>query len=75
MIHAILGAGYDIIGKLDEVLVEFDRILGSRLKVHLNKKVSHSKQKDRHASLGEGELGLDGIKHNKPSGLKTKPFA
>ena len=27
--YHVIGAGYDIIGKLDEVLVEFDRILGS----------------------------------------------
>ncbi len=74
----VLGAGYDIIGKLDEVLVEFDRILGShRLKaVHLNdSKYPIASRKDRHASLGEGELGLDSIKNiiNHPV-LRTKPF-
>lgn len=55
-------AGYDIVADLNDVLVEFDRIIGlNRLKaIHLNdsKNDIHSK-KDRHACLGEGFLGLE----------------
>ena len=57
---------------------DFDKILGlSKLKVvHLNdSKFPLGSRKDRHASLGEGELGLDAIKriitHPK---LQDKPF-
>lgn len=74
----LLGAGYDVIGHLDEVLAEFDRILGL-LKirvVHLNdSKFPLASRKDRHANLGEGELGLESIKNiiTHPA-LKDKPF-
>ena len=57
-------AGYDIIGDLDGVLTEFDRILGlSRLKaVHLNdSKNPPGSRKDRHACLGEGTIGLEAL--------------
>lgn len=74
----VFGAGYDIVESLDEVLFDFDKILGlSKLKVvHLNdSKFPLGSRKDRHASLGEGELGLDAIKriitHPK---LQDKPF-
>lgn len=73
-----LGAGYDVIDSLDEVLLEFDKILGLlKLKaVHLNdSKFPLGSRKDRHANLGEGELGEETIKniitHHK---LKDKPF-
>lgn len=62
----VLGAGYDIVGGLDEVLSEFDRILGlSKLKaVHLNdSKFPMGSRKDRHANLGEGELSEETIKN------------
>lgn len=54
-------AGYDLIGNLDGVLEEFDRIIGlNRLKaLHINdSKNPPSSRKDRHACLGEGTLGL-----------------
>lgn len=57
-------AGYDIIGNLDGVLEEFDRIVGlERLKaVHLNDSANPpASHKDRHAKIGEGEIGLDAI--------------
>lgn len=57
-------AGYDIIGDLDGVLSEFDRIVGiERLKaVHLNDSANPpASHKDRHAKIGEGEIGLDAI--------------
>ena len=53
--------GYDIAGKLDQVLEEFDRILGlERLKaVHLNDSLNGlGSHKDRHAKIGQGEIGL-----------------
>jgi len=57
-------AGYDIIGNLDGVLEEFDRIVGlDRLKaVHLNDSANPpASHKDRHAKIGEGEIGLEAI--------------
>lgn len=54
-------AGYDIREGLDEVLEEFDRVLGmERLKaLHLNdSKNARGSHKDRHERLGEGALGL-----------------
>ena len=57
----IWDAGYDIVGDLDGVLAEFDRVVGlHRLKaLHVNdsKNVINS-HKDRHACIGEGNLGL-----------------
>ena len=56
--------GYDVIGDLDGVLTEFDRVLGlNRLKaVHLNdSKNPPGSRKDRHACLGEGCIGLEAL--------------
>lgn len=74
----LLGAGYDVIGRLAEVLSEFDRILGlSRIKaIHLNdSKFPLGSRKDRHANLGEGELGSEAIRNiiTHPA-LNDKPF-
>lgn len=55
-------AGYDIIGDLDGVLSEFDRVVGlSYLKaLHLNDSQNPpGSRKDRHAKIGEGYLGLE----------------
>ena len=55
-------AGYDIKGHLDEVLDEFDRIIGlDRLKaLHLNdSKNERGSHKDRHERIGEGFLGRE----------------
>lgn len=55
-------AGYDLIGDLDGVLAEFDRVVGlSRLRaVHVNdSKNPCGARKDRHARIGEGYLGSD----------------
>ena len=57
-------AGYDIINDLDGVLTEFDRIIGlSRLKaVHINDSMNPvGAHKDRHARIGEGEIGFDAL--------------
>ena len=53
--------GYDIVDKLDEVLEEFDRVIGiERLRaLHLNdSKNPLGAHKDRHEKLGEGFIGL-----------------
>ena len=56
--------GYDIVHDLDGVLTEFDQVIGlSRLKaVHLNDSMNGlGSHKDRHAKIGEGEIGLDAL--------------
>ncbi len=56
----IWDGGYDIKEHLDEVLEEFDQIIGlERLKaVHLNDSMNGlGSHKDRHAKIGEGEIG------------------
>ena len=58
-------AGYDIANHLDEVLTEFDTVIGlKRLKaIHLNDSLNPlGAHKDRHARLGEGHIGLDSLK-------------
>ena len=55
-------AGYDLIGDLDGVLGEFDRVIGlSRLRaLHLNdSKNPPGSHKDRHERIGLGALGTD----------------
>ena len=58
----VYDGGYDIVGDLDGVLAEFDRVIGlDKLKaLHLNdSKNPFASHKDRHACIGEGTLGLD----------------
>ena len=58
----VFDGGYDIVGDLDGVLAEFDRIVGlDRLKaLHLNdSRNPFASHKDRHECLGQGSLGLD----------------
>lgn len=60
----IFSAGYDIVNDLDNVLEEFDKIIGlDKLKaVHLNDSMMpFGNKKDRHSIIGEGEIGLDAI--------------
>lgn len=69
---------YDIVNHLDEVLDEFDRIIGlNRLKaIHLNDtKNPFGSHKDRHECIGKGYLGIDAISRiiNHPK-LKHLPF-
>lgn len=57
----IFDAGYDIVNHFDEVLEEFDRMIGlDRLKaVHLNDSMNYlGCHKDRHQKIGEGAIGL-----------------
>ena len=69
-------AGYDIVEHLDEVLKEFDRIIGlERLKaIHLNDSMNPlGSHKDRHARLGEGQIRSEALQrivcHEKLQGL------
>ena len=58
----VADAGYDIVGDLDGVLDEFDRVVGlDRLRaLHLNdSKNPLGSHKDRHERIGEGSLGLE----------------
>ena len=71
-------AGYDIVGDLDGVLAEFDRVIGlGRLRaVHVNdSKNPRASHKDRHETIGNGHIGLDAlarvIKH---PALRELPF-
>ena len=57
-------AGYDIVSQFEDVLAEFDRVLGlSRLRaIHLNdSKNPLGARKDRHECIGRGELGLEAL--------------
>ena len=70
--------GYDIVQQLDQVLEEFDRVLGLyRLKaIHLNdSKNPLGSHKDRHEKLGEGYLGMEALTRivNHPA-LRELPF-
>lgn len=60
----IWDGGYDIVNHLDEVLNEFDRIIGlKRLRaIHLNDSLNPlGSHKDRHAKIGEGQIGKDAL--------------
>ena len=60
----VYDAGYDIVNHLDDVLDEFDSVIGlEHLKaVHLNDSMNPAgSHKDRHAKIGEGSLGLEAI--------------
>lgn len=71
-------AGYDIVGDLDGVLEEFDRVIGlDRLHaIHLNDSMkARGSHKDRHARIGEGEIGFKALAAvtNHPK-LRDLPF-
>ena len=62
----IFDGGYDIVGNLDVVLEEFDKVIGiENLKaVHINdSKNSIGSHKDRHEKIGKGHIGIDAIKN------------
>ena len=57
--------GYDVVGDLDGVLGEFDRVIGlGRLKaVHLNDSMNVlGAHKDRHEKIGKGKIGLEAFR-------------
>lgn len=67
---------YDVVNSLDEILEDFDRIIGlDRLKaLHINdSKNPLGARKDRHACIGEGHIGTEAIvkviTHPKLAGL------
>ncbi|MGL4208622.1 MAG: deoxyribonuclease IV [Candidatus Adiutrix sp.] len=71
-------SGYDIVNNLDDVLEEFDRIIGLKhLKaIHLNDSLNEKEsKKDRHAKIGQGKIGLEPLLKvvNHPK-LKNLPF-
>lgn len=71
-------AGYDIVGNLDGVLAEFDRVIGiERLKaVHLNDSMNPcGSHKDRHEKIGDGHIGLPAFERIvKHPALRGLPF-
>ena len=74
----VYDAGYDIVGDLDGVLEEFDRVIGlDRLRaIHINdSKNPMGSHKDRHERIGEGSIGLEAFTRiiNHPA-LRHLPF-
>lgn len=74
----VYSAGYDIVNHLEDVLNEFDALIGlERLKaIHLNdSKMPFASNKDRHEKIGLGTIGLDAIVQmiNHPK-LRHLPF-
>ena len=64
--------GYDIVTRLDEVLAEFDEVIGlSYLKaIHINDSMNPiDSHKDRHQKIGQGCIGEEGLK-----GVVTHPL-
>ena len=74
----VYDAEYDIVNNLDDVLCEFDRIIGiDRLRaIHINdSKNPFGSHKDRHEVIGGGSIGLEAFSRiiNHPS-LRDLPF-
>lgn len=74
----VFAAGYDIVNDLEGVLEKFDQVLGLDLlrAVHLNDSMMpFGSRKDRHAPIGEGEIGMEALlnvlKHPR---LRDLPF-
>ena len=64
--------GYDIVTRLDQVLAEFDEVIGlSYLKaIHINDSMNPmDSHKDRHQKIGQGCIGEEGLK-----GVVTHPL-
>ena len=74
----VFDGGYDIVNDLEGVLEQFDRIIGlDKLRaIHINdSKNTLGSHKDRHACIGEGNIGLAALSAvtNHPQ-LKHLPF-
>jgi deoxyribonuclease-4 len=74
----VFSSGYDIVNNFEDVLFEFDKIIGlEKLKaVHLNdSRYKFNSQKDGHTPIGQGYIGLDSIVKimNHPS-IRRLPF-
>ena len=68
----IWDGGYDVVEHLDEVLAEFDAVIGlERLRaIHLNDSMNErGSHKDRHQKIGEGCIGVEGLR-----GVVTHPL-
>ena len=74
----VFAAGYDIVKNLDGVLEEFDKVLGLDLlrAIHLNDSMTpFESHKDRHATIGNGEIGLEPLLNVlRHPALKDLPF-
>lgn len=74
----VFAAGYDIVNDLDGVLEKFDQVLGLKLlrAIHLNDSMMpFASNKDRHAVVGEGEIGIDALlRVLRHPALKDLPF-
>lgn len=60
----VFSAGYDIVDQLDQVLEEFDSVIGLQWlrAIHLNDSMMpFGSKKDRHAALGEGKIGMEAL--------------
>lgn len=74
----VYDAGYDIVNHLDEVIEEFDQVIGlERLcAIHMNdSKNPFKSHKDRHEKIGEGSIGVEAMERliNHPK-LRHLPF-
>ena len=74
----VFDGGYDIVNRLDDVLEEFDKVIGLKrlCAIHLNdSKNPMGSHKDRHEVLGGGNIGLEALVNvvNHPA-LKCLPF-
>ncbi len=74
----VYDGGYDIVNDLDEVLTQFDKVIGlDRLKaIHINdSKNPFSSHKDRHEKIGDGSIGTEAFERiiNHPA-LRNLPF-
>jgi deoxyribonuclease-4 len=57
-------AGYDLVDDLEGVIAEFDRVVGldKLMALHLNdSKNPKGSRKDRHAKIGEGQIGQEAL--------------
>lgn len=74
----VFDGGYDIVNHLDDVLDEFDKVIGLKrlCAIHLNdSKNTMGSHKDRHEVIGGGNIGLEALVNvvNHPA-LKGLPF-
>ena len=74
----VYDAGYDVVNHLDDVLEQFDKVIGMNKlhAIHLNDSMyGYGSHKDRHARIGAGKIGLEAITRiiNHPF-LRDLPF-
>ena len=74
----VFDGGYDIVNDLENVLEEFDKIIGLKrlLAIHINDSLNIlGSHKDWHAKIGQGNIGLEALSAvtNHPQ-LKDLPF-